>query len=176
MLVGHSLAGVAIAAAAELVPERVALLVYLAAFLPRDGDSIASISASPASRQDTGPSANVKKADGLSFAVRPEALGRVLYTGCSAEDVAYALARVRPQAYSVQRAAVALTAERYGRVKRAYVECLDDRAVSLGLQRDMVAKSPCAEVVSLKTGHSPFFSAPDLLADTLVHLSSIGRS
>ncbi len=45
MLVGHSIAGVSISAAAELAPERVRLLVYLAAFLPRDGDSIASLAA-----------------------------------------------------------------------------------------------------------------------------------
>jgi hypothetical protein len=32
----------------------------------------------------------------------------------------------------------------------------------------MVARSPCKIVVSLPTGHSPFLSAPALLADTLV--------
>ena len=44
-------------------------------------------------------------------------------------------------------------------------------AVSLALQRDMVAKSPCREVISLATDHSPFFSAPGLLADVLTRLA-----
>ena len=72
VLVGHSLAGVSISAAAELVSDQVRLLVYIAAFLPRDGDSIASLSASPAARRDTGPSAFTRSEDGLSFAPRAE--------------------------------------------------------------------------------------------------------
>jgi pimeloyl-ACP methyl ester carboxylesterase len=170
VLVGHSLGGISISAAAELVPERVALLVYLTAFLPRDGDSIASISASPASRRDAGPSAFVRSADGLSFYPVPERARERFYNRCSDEDVAYALPRLRPQAYSVQREVISLSPERFGRVPRVYIECLADNALSLGLQRDMVAKSPCRTVISLPTDHSPFFSAPELLADMLAKL------
>jgi pimeloyl-ACP methyl ester carboxylesterase len=171
VLVGHSLAGVSISAAAELIPERVRLLVYLAAFLPRDGDSVASLSASPAARKDTGPPAFTRSEDGLSFAPRPERAREVFYSRCPDEDVAYALPRLRPQPYAVQRAPVRLTAERFGTLVRIYMECLYDNAVSLGLQRDMVRKSPCREVVSLPTDHSPFFSAPGLLADELIRIA-----
>jgi len=171
ILFGHSLAGVSISAAAELVPERIALLVYLAAFLPRDGDSVASISASPASRKASGPPAMTRSADGLSFSAIPERARGIFYSRCSDEDVAFAVPRLRPQAYAVQRATLRLTQERFGRVPRVYIECLQDNAVSLALQRDMVAKSPCREVISLATDHSPFFSAPGLLADVLTRLA-----
>lgn len=170
VLVGHSLGGISIAATTELVPERIALLVYLCAIMPRDGDSVASISASPAARRETGPPAYYKTADGLAFAAVPERAPVVFYTGCSAEDVADAVPRLRPQAYAVQRAPVRLTAKRYGTVPRVFVECLDDNALSLPFQRDMVAKAPCP-VVSLPSGHSPFFSHPALLAETLVKLA-----
>jgi pimeloyl-ACP methyl ester carboxylesterase len=172
VLLGHSLGGVSVSAAAELVPERIALLVYLAAFLPRDGDSVASIGASPASRKESGPPAMTKAPDALSFSARPERARDVFYSQCTDEDVAFAVPRLRPQAYSVQRTPVSLTPERFGRVPRVYIECLEDNTVSLGLQRDMVAKSPCREVVSLPTDHSPFFSAPGLLADVLTRLAS----
>ena len=43
VLVGHSMGGMAISAAAERVPGQVTRLVYLAAFLPRDGDSLLSL-------------------------------------------------------------------------------------------------------------------------------------
>jgi pimeloyl-ACP methyl ester carboxylesterase len=171
ILFGHSLAGVSISAAAELVPERIALLVYLAAFLPRDGDSVASISASPASRRESGPPAMTRSVDGLSFSAIPERARGIFYSQCSDEDVAFAVPRLRPQAYAVQRAALRLTPKRFGKVPRVYIECLQDNAVSLALQRDMVAKSPCREVISLATDHSPFFSAPGLLADVLTRLA-----
>lgn len=172
ILVGHSLAGVVVASVAERVPERVRLLVYLAAFLPRDGDSIASLSASPAARKETGPSPFTRSADGLSFSAKAELAGERFYSRSPAEDIDFAIQRMRPQAYSVQRQAVALTDDRYGRVPRVYIECLEDDIISLALQRDMVAKAGVREVVSLPTDHSPFFSAPDLLADVLVRLAA----
>jgi pimeloyl-ACP methyl ester carboxylesterase len=172
ILVGHSLAGVVVAAAAERLPERVRLLVYLAAFLPRDGDSIASLSASPAARKESGPSAFTRSPDGLSFSPKPELAGERFYSHSPPEDIALAIPLLRPQAYSVQRHAVALSEERYGSVPRVYIECLEDQIISLGLQRDMVAKAGVQETVSLPTDHSPFFSAPDMLADVLDRLAA----
>jgi pimeloyl-ACP methyl ester carboxylesterase len=176
VLVGHSLGGIVIAGAAERMPERVRLLVYLAAFLPRDGDSILSLSASPAARKETGPSAFARSEDGIGLVAKPEAAPGRFYGQCSEADVAYAVPRLRPLAYAVQKTAVRLTPERYGRIPRAFIECLDDNAVSLGLQRDMVRKAGCDRVLSLPTDHSPFFSAPNLLADALVGLLGEARS
>jgi pimeloyl-ACP methyl ester carboxylesterase len=38
--VGHSLAGMVISATAEKAPDRIKTLVFLSAFLPRDGESL----------------------------------------------------------------------------------------------------------------------------------------
>src|ERR1700744_1721745 len=43
ILVGHSFAGIVIAAAAEQAPEKVRTLVFVAAYLPQDGDSLLSL-------------------------------------------------------------------------------------------------------------------------------------
>ena len=43
-LVGHSMGGIMISAAAEKQPELFKRLVYLCAFLPKDGDSLMSLS------------------------------------------------------------------------------------------------------------------------------------
>jgi pimeloyl-ACP methyl ester carboxylesterase len=40
VLVGHSLAGMVISATAEKAPDRIKTLVFLSAFLPRDGESL----------------------------------------------------------------------------------------------------------------------------------------
>jgi pimeloyl-ACP methyl ester carboxylesterase len=44
ILVGHSYGGMVITGAVDQAPERVARLVYLDTFVPRDGDSMASVS------------------------------------------------------------------------------------------------------------------------------------
>jgi hypothetical protein len=52
-------------------------------------------------------------------------------------------------------------------VPRAYIECTQDNAVPLALQRLMQADQPCTPVFTLETDHSPFYSAPDQLAACL---------
>lgn len=44
VLVGHSSGGMSVTGAADRLPERISALVYLDAFLPRDGDSVWSLS------------------------------------------------------------------------------------------------------------------------------------
>jgi hypothetical protein len=65
---------------------------------------------------------------------------------------------------------VAISAERAGRVPRAYIECLKDRALPVWLQRQMQAAQPCDPVLSMATGHSPFAAAPAALALELARL------
>jgi hypothetical protein len=52
-------------------------------------------------------------------------------------------------------------------VPKIYLECLQDRAVTLPLQRRMQADTPCDRVMALDSSHSPFFSQPEKLAAAL---------
>jgi hypothetical protein len=63
------------------------------------------------------------------------------------------------------------TAERFGRLRRIYIECTDDKAISLATQREMQQDVPGAEVIGMQTSHSPFFSQPDALAEILHSIS-----
>ena len=96
-----------------------------------------------------------------------------LYADCSAEDLALAQARLEPEANMPAVTPLRLSQERFGRVPRVYVECLQDRVVSLRMQRSMQAKLPCERVFSLETGHSPFLSAPEELAACLLEVARL---
>ena len=63
-----------------------------------------------------------------------------------------------------------LTDERYGTVPRVFIECLQDGAIPIEVQRQMVAEVPCETVLTLDTSHSPFFSAPEELVEHLLSL------
>lgn len=168
MLVGHSLGGISVTAAAERVPDRIRKLVYLCAFILRDGESLYSFY-DPAAPADSVPPKG--SSWDIVFSPVPTATARSsFYNDCSDADATYALERLRPQANAPRLTRVALTPQRFGRVPRAYIETTSDQAVSLETQRRVLANSPCAEVRSLATGHSPFFSAPVALADALVSL------
>jgi len=168
ILVGHSMGGLSITEAAERAPERIAKLVYLCAFIPRDGESLLSV----AGQSDPADVAmeTIFSGDGLSVTVADASIKAGFYADCSDQDVAFAKARLRPLPVQPAATPVHTTAERFGRVPRVYIECTEDRAIPIARQRAMAAAFPPIEVHTLSTSHSPFFSAPDALADILATL------
>ncbi len=64
-----------------------------------------------------------------------------------------------------------ISAERFGRVRRAYIEASQDQAISLEMQREMQAAWPCEPVIALESDHSPFYSAAPELARALLELA-----
>ncbi len=165
LLVGHSMGGLAISQAAELNPHLVGGLVYLCAYLPQDGDSL--IAAAGRNAPGTSLVEPVFSEDGTTVSVTEACLRPAFYADCSDQDYAFAKARIKPMGARPTLEPVHLTPERFGRVPRHYIECLQDQAVPIDQQRAMVAASPCQSVHTLDTSHSPFLSAPGGLADIL---------
>jgi pimeloyl-ACP methyl ester carboxylesterase len=170
VLVGHSRGGIVISEVAERVPERISSLVYLTAFLPRDGEALANLAQRDA-EATVGPNIVIDEAAG-SCTVKDEAIVPGFYGLCSEADIAFAKARLRPEPLFGLGTPVHITADRFGSVKRHYIECLQDRAIGIATQRSMQAASPCASVTGLDSDHSPFFSMPEQLAAALESLSA----
>jgi pimeloyl-ACP methyl ester carboxylesterase len=169
IVVGHSMGGVAITAAAEAFPEQVAKLVYLAAFLPRNGESLLAL-------EGRNPKPSVPP--GLVFSeseptatMREDLIVPIFFHDCTPEDQQMATSKLTPQALAPMSTEVVLTPERFGSIQRTYIECTDDRAISIELQRDMHGTSGVHEVRSLDASHSPFLSMPDALAAELARLA-----
>jgi pimeloyl-ACP methyl ester carboxylesterase len=168
VLVGHSMGGIVISAAAERVPDRIRTLVYLTAFLVGEGESLlSSFGADP----DSALTGNlVPSADGASATVKPEAVVPAFYELCTPADAERARARLVPQALAPMNTPVPWTPARAGRVPRVYVACQRDRAISPAVQRRMYEARPCKRVLELDTDHSPFYSTPEFLA---AHLAAL---
>jgi pimeloyl-ACP methyl ester carboxylesterase len=164
ILVGHSFGGFVISHVAERAPERVELLVYLAAFLLGPGQTVFEVATSV---PPTIPHLEVRDEEGL-ISVRPEAAPLVFYDDCSPEDSRWATARLVPEALAPRRTPAVLSRGRFGAVPRVYVETTNDRALAVSLQRRMHAALPCREVATIASGHSPFLSAPAALAELLL--------
>jgi pimeloyl-ACP methyl ester carboxylesterase len=157
VLVGHSMGGGIITAAAEAVPEKIARLVYLTAYLGPNGsvmsEELAALAAS----------------DGM-IAFGEDAFA-LLYQDCSAEDRMLARLCLTPQAAAPLLAPILWTPERWGRVPRAFIGCRDDLAFAIDDQRACAEAVPGTEFVELEAGHSSFFSMPRALADALEALA-----
>ena len=169
VLVGHSLSGTVISQVAERRPEKIGKLVYLCALLLPSAKS-----AIEASQEDGGSvileNAEVQ-ADQGRIILSEEGMKEALYHDCP-EDFGRARRLISPQPLAPLGTPVEVTEGNFGSVRRTYVHTAQDRAVSPAAQERMYTELPCEKVVSMSTGHLPFFAAPEELAG---HLDSLAK-
>ncbi len=165
VLVGHSMGGVVITAAAERVPERIERLVYVCAYLPQNGQSLLDLAQSDT--ESVLMRHLVFEDHKGTHHVRPDGAREAFYHDCADADATRATARLVAEPLAVVVTPVETSALRFGRVPRSYIECSDDRALGPSLQRRMHAAQPC-RVTRIASSHSPFYSRPDTLAAALV--------
>jgi pimeloyl-ACP methyl ester carboxylesterase len=162
VLVGHSMGGMAITQAAPRCSERIASMVYVAAFLPQDGDSLIALTQLPEGEGDQVQANLVVSGDPPVATMPAEASRAATYEHCSDEMAAWAIASRTPQPVFPFTEPVAL----------AYVFCGQDRAIPSALQRRMIAAAGCDPVFELDTDHVPQLSRTAELAEIMERLAA----
>src|SRR5262249_14791327 len=94
VLVGHSRAGIILSEVAERIPDRIRILVSVAAFLLESGQTLQDAAARI--EGSLVPPAMVPSEDG-SASLRPEIVREAFYGCCSDEDVTLAQSLLRPE-------------------------------------------------------------------------------
>ena len=167
VLVGHSLGGSIISQVAERIPEKIERLVYVAAILPKNGDSALALMQSDPEGQllsrlvfsKDGSYATVSAKDVKEILLHdvkePERLARFL----SHFEMKQA---IEPFAFVAD-----LTDEAFGSVPKTYIRASIDKVVSRGLQEKMISSSNVDQVLVLESGHFPLMSIPERLVDVL---------
>lgn len=166
ILVGHSMGGYPITAAAELAAKRISRLVYVAAYVPLSGRSLAEM-------RERGPrqpllEAMVKSEDGVTVGLDPNQIEAKLYHDCPADTVEYARNHLSPQPIRPTETPLDVT-ERSAAVPASYIVCEDDRAVPPEYQGEMANRVDARHALSC--GHSPFFAVPAELVELLTRIA-----
>jgi pimeloyl-ACP methyl ester carboxylesterase len=160
--------GFPITAAAQKAPGSIAALVYLCAYLPRPGLTLAEMrKAGP--RQPLAGSFQIDPTR-TTFTFDAALAPALFYHDCPPEDVALAARRLCPQAIRPQETPIPDTS-RAESLPRFYIRCTDDRAIPPDYQATMAQGLPPTHVSDLPCSHSPFFAAPDALAQRLDQIS-----
>ncbi len=168
VLVGHSRGGIVISEAAERVPDHIAALVYVAAFLVPSGESLASTAQKVPRDHEAGFVINPQNG---TITLQPDVVGPMFYNTTEKPWVERALSLLTPEPAGVFTTPLRLSGSGFGSVRRIYVECTQDRAIPLDLQRLMQADLPCETVFTIETDHSPFYSASELLVQCLAKMA-----
>jgi len=172
VLVGHSMGGVTASQASELRPERVALAIYLCAFMLPNDMSVLEFYALHLEPWMKGAHKRVTHdAEGLRSMIDPVSAVDVFYHLADRTVAEAAAKRLTPQPEAGRGSKLSLTPERYGSIPRVYIEALQDRSVHLPLQRKMQEITTCDAVYALDSDHAPQLSMPDLLVKTFLDVT-----
>ena len=172
VLVAHSMSGAVISQVAERIPEKIERLVYVAAFLLKDGDYVMA-----AMQSDSGNELlpEIVFSDDESYGSVPEqALRRVGF-----HDVDEAvIQRILPlmaqkQATEPFMAKIEVSDEKFGSVPKTYIRTSIDKVTSPALQDRMIGNWEVETVLHLEAGHFPLFSVPTQLAELLLQAANV---
>jgi pimeloyl-ACP methyl ester carboxylesterase len=165
VVVGHSFGGIVIADAAEKAPEKIKTLVFVAAYLPHDGDSLVSMANQDADAK-IGPHLQINKDTGIAsieYSARAD-----LFANGGPEELRKAIPDlILDEPLAPLATPVHLTAANFGSVNKVYVHTAMDQVISPSYQAKMVANTPVHNQFTLQTGHTPFLTDPDGLAKAI---------
>jgi pimeloyl-ACP methyl ester carboxylesterase len=173
VVAGNSMGGIIATQGAARCPEHVTSLVYVTAFVPKDGQSLLDLTKLPEGAGDQ-VQANITIEGDPPVATMPAAASRqALYGSCREDVAAWAIARQRPQPLAPFATPVSIPPGALDGINRYYVLCTRDRAIPPSLQRRMVAENVFAGVIALDTDHTPQLSMTDELAKALQRFATL---
>jgi pimeloyl-ACP methyl ester carboxylesterase len=159
VLVGHSYGGAVITAAGT--HHKVAALVYLAAFVPDQGESVQALGGNP----DAPGSPIIRAADGSMFQNRAT-FHTSFCADLSAEDAGFLADSQVPWGYDAMTEPVTKPAWRDK--PNWYLIATEDRMISVSAQRAMAQRAR-ATMTEVAASHAVYMSQPRAVADFIAH-------
>lgn len=165
-LVGHSMAGIVISRVAEEIPNNIKGLVYLAAYLPKNGQSLLDLAKMDAGSH-VGKHLKIDEKS-ASAIIAKEGVIDVFFADAPADTQQKLADGVKPDPLMPFVTPVTLTEGNYGVVEKIYIYTTNDHAVSYPAQQAMVKNTKVKKEYILESSHTPFISMPKKVAKILI--------
>lgn len=167
ILVGHSFNGITISRVAELRPEKIKSLVYLTAFLlPNGGSFFKAVEGVKGSKAVD----NFYLSEDKTYAlVKEDEIQNAFAHDIPKEAFDGAKPNIVPEPSAPLMYHLEVTDAIFGSIPKYYIECTEDRAIPIEVQRSMY-KGKVKKVFTLHSSHTPNFSQPEKLANILLEL------
>lgn len=168
-IVVHSRYGILASQLAEIYPDRIEAIIYLASFMIGTEKSASEYFKMDKNSVIT-PYIEISKV-GMWDRLGSEIYREGLYHDCSDEDNRLGLSLLGKEPLRPAVTKLKLSDERYGRVQKSYIRLTDDRAVSISLQDKLLNETDVDRVESIPASHSAYFSKPTELVEKIASLS-----
>lgn len=159
ILVGHSMAGAIVSQVAENIPVKIKTLIYVAAYLPKNGESVIELSKKDNSSK---VGANLEFNKDYSLAtIKKDALADAVCADCPPYMKEALIKYHRAEPVKGLNDKVTLTAK-YASIPKFYIATTSDQAVPYTLQQQMIKDNgSIKKVFDMNTSHLPFVVQPD---------------
>jgi pimeloyl-ACP methyl ester carboxylesterase len=169
VLVGHSMAGLLISSVAEIIPNKIEKLVYVAAFIPQNGDNVFSLNGKDKLSQ-FGHNLIVSN-DKSNAKLKTDKIKAVFCPDCSTEDISLLKLGQKAEPLAPLAEQIVLTDKNYNSIPKYIIQTELDNAITFGFQKEMASNSKnISKVYAIKSGHLPFISQPKKLINILLNL------
>lgn len=168
-LVGHSMAGIVVSQVAETIPDKISKIIYVSAYLPKNGEDLLSLS-----KQDT----QSKVGGALEFTsdysaatIKKEMIAPAVCADCPdfMKEALVKYHKAEPAKPLGEK--VTLTAAKFGRVPKYYIYTTQDAAVGFELQKQMVKNNGAIkQTFEMNTSHLPFVVQPQEFVNILTNI------
>lgn len=165
ILVGHSMAGIIISGVAEQIPDLIEKLVYVAAYVPASGQSAYALSL--LDQQSLLGASLLVSEDQSEFDLIKEDITNIFCQDGSDDVKHLILDHYRAEPAAPFSDPVVLTAGRFGKTVKYYIETLQDHGIGNNLQKEMIATAAITNVYQLNSGHTPSLSMPEEVSNLL---------
>lgn len=169
ILVAHSMAGIVASQVAEYLPAKIDKIVYVSAYLPRNGEDLLTLSKKDAESKVGG--ALEFNADYSAASIKKDLIAPAVCADCPdfMKEALVKYHKAEPAKPLGEK--VVLTAKNFGAVPKYYIHTSKDAAVGYELQQQMVkANGSIKKTFTMATSHLPFVVNP---AEFLGILTSI---
>jgi putative intracellular protease/amidase/predicted alpha/beta hydrolase family esterase len=158
ILVGHSMAGMIISQVAENIPNKIDKLIYVSAYLPKNGETVSSI---------TNKFLNNKPIEVFEFnkdfslvSIKKDAIANVVCADCPQymKDVLVKYHKAEPTKGFNDKAVLTT---KFAGVPKYFISTTNDYAVPYALQQQMIKENGTVKkVFEMNTSHLPFVVQP----------------
>lgn len=159
-LIGHSMAGIVISQVAEQIPTKLNKLIYVSAYLPKNGEDLLTLA-----KLDTESKAGGAlefTADYSAASIKKDVIVPAVCADCPdfMKDALVKYHKAEPAKPLGEK--VILTAAKFGSVPKYYIHTTQDAAVGYALQQLMVKNNgTIRKTFTMNTSHLPFVVRPD---------------
>ena len=169
ILVGHSMGGVVVSGVAEKVPAQIEKLVYIGAFVPANGQSIAYLSS--LDKQSHLGSSILPSDGGLSINIKRDSIVSIFCQDAAAGTQQLVLDKFKVEPAIPFGDTVHLSDANWGKADKYYIHTTLDHAIGIDLQNQMATAAHITKRYSLPTGHCPFLSKPADVTNLLLQIA-----